>query len=163
MGVVGAVYCTSSVAGPLLGGVFTDRLSWRWCFYINLPIGAVAAAFILFCFQNPKRAKIEIVSGKQKIIQMDIPGTIVLLAAIICLSLALQWGGQTKPWKSAPVIGTLVGFGLLVAIFIIVERYQGEKALIIPRLIRKKTLAIMCIFQMINMGSGMVSEFFLIY
>src|ERR1700712_4678811 len=103
-------------------------------FYINLPIGGASTAIILFFFQTPKASKVEAASMKDRILNMDLPGTFILMASFVCLILALQWGGVAKAWGSADVIGTLIGFALILIIFIAFEIWQGERALVVPRL-----------------------------
>jgi MFS family permease len=92
MGMFGSVFGIASVIGPLLGGVFTTNLTWRWCFYINLPFGGLAAAIIL-CFLDITGREMTTTSNKVKLAQLDFYGTALIVPGTVCLILALQWGG----------------------------------------------------------------------
>jgi len=117
-----------------------------WCFYINLPIGGIAAGIIAFFFTTPARAVPVKATLKEKILQMDLPGTFTVMAGVVCFILSLQWAGQKKAWNSADVIGTLVGFGLLTICFLVIEYFQGERAIIVGRLLKNRTVAVGMVF-----------------
>lgn len=95
-GLFGAVFGISSIVGPLVGGAFTSRVTWRWCFYINLPVGFMAMVVIALCLQIPDQEMTKL-SWTEKLSQLDVVGTAVLIPGVACVLLALQWGGQIYP------------------------------------------------------------------
>lgn len=112
-------------------------------FYINLPVGAVSVAIIFFTFSTPKsqvESEARKVPMKEKILQMDLPGTFIILIAIICLLLALQWGGISKAWNSGSVIALLVMFVVLSIAFVVVEYFQGDRAMLLPEILKKRVI-----------------------
>ncbi|KAJ4423369.1 hypothetical protein N0V82_001972 [Gnomoniopsis sp. IMI 355080] len=146
LGLIGAVFSVASVAGPLLGGVFAGEATWRWCFYLNLPVGGVAMAILILFFQTPEAVKPIPVTVKELLVVMDIPGIVLCMGSLICLSLAMQWGGTSKPWSSPDVIGTLVGFAIMLVSFVVDQWYFGEKAMLVLRVFRHRTVLAVSIF-----------------
>ena len=98
---------------------------------------------------------------KEKILQMDLPGTFTIMAAAVCYILAMQWGGTTKAWSSPDVIGTLVGFGLLVIAFIAIEYFSGDRALLQGRLMKDRTLVAMSAFIFVIAGGFFMLLYYL--
>ena len=110
-------------------------------FYINLPIGGVAMLVLLFFYHTPAHANPVQATNWELFMSLDLPGIVTILAAQLCYFLALEWGGITKPWDSADVIGTLVGWILLTIMFVLIQWRQQERALVVPRIIKQRTIA----------------------
>ncbi|KAI7774776.1 major facilitator superfamily transporter [Diaporthe eres] len=136
----------ASVTGPLLGGVLTDKLSWRWCFWLNLPLGAVAFLVVVLVFKPPRRQTTSL-PIMDRVLRLDFMGSAAFMPGIICLLLALQWGGTTYAWSDSRVWGTLLGFVLLIACFVGIQIYRKDNALIPPRIISQRTVLTSVLFQ----------------
>ncbi|RMZ88710.1 hypothetical protein DV736_g4065, partial [Chaetothyriales sp. CBS 134916] len=155
MGLFGAMWACVSVLGPVLGGVFTQDLTWRWCFWINLPIGAVAFFVILFLFSTPPHSRsVKGPRWRQYHREFDALGVILGLGAWICLLLVLQDGGVEQAWNSSFCIGLLVGFWLFVIAFVVAEWVQGDTALVPKRLLKNRTIAACTIFNLVSNAGG---------
>lgn len=113
----------------------------------------MSVAILVLFFKTPKRAVTVEATWKEKFLQIDLMGSFVIMAAAVCYLLAMQWGGISKKWSSGGVIGILVGFGILVILFVFVEWMQGERAVIVGRLLRQRTISVGLAFAFFLGGS----------
>lgn len=122
-----------------MGGVLTDRLTWRWCFYINLPFGVLAIFFILI-FLPSNATSVASLGWREQLKQFDLPGTLFIVSSIICLIFALQWGGSTYSWSDGRIIALFVVAGVTLVIFLGIQVWQKEQATIPLRLIKNRNV-----------------------
>lgn len=138
-GLFGAVFGATSVLGPLLGGVFTEHLSWRWVFYVNLPVGVVALAVIATALRIPRKSTRHVI---------DYLGTFLIAAVATCLVLVASLGGTTWGWGSPQIIGLAVLGVLLAVLFVLVEGRAAEPVLPL-KLFRVRTFALAAVISFI--------------
>jgi EmrB/QacA subfamily drug resistance transporter len=119
-GLFGGVFAACSVAGPLLGGIITDALSWRWIFYVNLPVGAAALALIAVGLRTPTQTVEH---------RIDYAGATLLTAGTVCFLLLLSWGGSMFPWLSPVILALVAGTGLFYSLLVWQERRAPEPVL----------------------------------
>lgn len=121
MGAMGGVFAFASVAGPLLGGWFTEGPGWRWMFWINMPLGVLAIVVVLFHLHLPARERVHP--------HVDVAGMVLLAIATTSLVLVGTWGGTQYPWMSAPILGLLALALVTAGLFVAVERRAKEPIL----------------------------------
>src|SRR4051794_7703334 len=134
-GYIASVWAVSSVVGPTLGGVFSEYVSWRWIFFVNIPLCLLAGAMIMrrFTEQVERRRP-----------RIDYAGAVVLTVALTLLILGLLEGGQAWPWGSAQSVAILAGGAVLLVVFVLVERRAADP--IVPlRLLRVRLIVATCV------------------
>lgn len=153
-GAVGALSGIAAIVGPVLGGALTDSAAtWRWCFYINLPLGAITILFIVFLTPNftPRATSSLTYHGETNgfrtpssvwasLSRFDFYGMITAIAAIVCCLLALQWGGTTYAWDSARIVSLFTLSGILLCAVIVIQIRKGDEAMLPPRIMKNRSI-----------------------
>jgi hypothetical protein len=140
--------------------------SWRWCFWINLPCGAITAAILVPTLRLPPieprfQGKSWLHSTFVFLDRLDAQSTIIIIPSIICLLLALQWGGSTEPWNGWKCILLLSLFGVLFLSWMCLQYHRGDRATVPLRIIRQRSIAFGTFYSMAAFGSSMVMLYYL--
>lgn len=143
----------------MISRMTTDR-GTRWCFYINLPIGALTWAFMAFVW-HPEKVHREPAPITKHIKRLDPLGSFFLVPAIVCLLLALQWGGSTYAWDSGQIVILLVLFGILIMAFAAVQILMPETATIPARIITRRSILTAALFTFCAAGSMMMMIYYI--
>ncbi|KAH1671062.1 hypothetical protein KXV68_004814 [Aspergillus fumigatus] len=150
------------ILGPLIGGAFTTYTTWRWCFYINLPIGALVAALLIFTRIPEQREKGRAVDVLPTFFKtFDIFGFVLFAPAAIQLLLALEYGGNEYAWDSATVIGLFCGAGATFLVFTAWEHRMGKDAMIPFHVIRNRIVSCSCVVIMFLFGMTITASYYL--
>ncbi|KAK5945951.1 hypothetical protein PMZ80_000090 [Knufia obscura] len=161
MGITMAVAGAGQLLGPLIGGALTQHVTWRWCFYINLPCGAVTIAFLTFIRFPNNSASRKIFVPKTIIKDFDIIGFAIFVPAIIMFMMALQWGGSTHPWSSPTIIGLLVGFAVALIPLCYWEYRAGIDAMFPIPLFRIRVFSCACLTAFTAGASLLILSYYL--
>ncbi|WVW82409.1 hypothetical protein I302_104416 [Kwoniella bestiolae CBS 10118] len=136
-GITGVVVALANSCGPIIGGVFTEKVSWRWCFYINLPLTSLAIVIIIFLL--PLRRVRGSIWGKLK--KLDFYGSLLTLGWASLILIALSWGGSQYAWDSAAVLAPLLIGVALLGVFLIVEWKVVSLPLVPMRIFKNRSVA----------------------
>lgn len=140
-GTMNSTFVIASIVGPLIGGALTQHVTWRWCFYLNLPIGGFSAVVVLF-FCRIKPAETENGPFVQKLKKLDGIGFILFAGSVTMLLIALQFGGSIFAWNSSQIIGLFVGFAVVMPIYVAWQLHLQDDALIPPRLFANRNVSL---------------------
>ncbi|KAI1765635.1 major facilitator superfamily domain-containing protein [Hypoxylon sp. FL1150] len=155
-------FALGQAAGPLIGGALTQGITWRWCFYINLPIGGLVIFLFVFVVRLPIPTLLKKkMSLLERVLDIDLVGFVGVAAASTMLLTGLQWGGTEFPWNSAIIIGLICGG---VATFAVAGGwlvYKGESALLPPRLLRNRINIMITITSFAQSGGTLTALYWL--
>ncbi|KAG0224222.1 hypothetical protein BGW42_005282 [Actinomortierella wolfii] len=135
-GIIGSMFGISSVIGPLLGGVLAEKSTWRWAFYINLPIGAVSTLAIAWVLRLPTVPG----SRADKLKRIDFLGSLTFVAGVICILLSTNWGGNEYAWNSTQVIVTYCVGSVIILVFLWIEYKIAVEPILPFRLFKNRTV-----------------------
>ena len=159
-GLGAGIETVAGISAPLLGGVLTDNLSWRWCFWINLPLGAVTLVVVGFLFENPQVNPNLSLPLKAKLDRLDLLGTAIFVPSITALLLALQWGGSKYGWTNSRIVVLLALFAVLIGAFGWLQFRKGERATLPPRIIMQRSILCGAWFSCCTNASLSVVEYY---
>jgi MFS family permease len=159
-GILGIIESVAILAAPIVGGLLTQSLGWRWCFWINLPIGGVTLLMTIFLFPDPKPSDTSI-TFRQKLVGLDPLSNLLFIPALTSLFIALSWAGTKYPWQDGKVIGPLVTFAVLIVAFLYNQRRGGDAAALPPRLMKNRNVIAAAIFTMCSNSASNVLQYYL--
>jgi len=141
MGILGAVFSCSTVIGPLVGGLFTDQISWRWAFYINVPLAIISFIIIFLFVKIPTNDD----DMRKRLLRIDYSGTFILILGVVSLLLALEWGGVDYAWGSWQIILLFCLFAVFFVLFVIIEVKYAKEPIIPPEIFKVRNINCMIV------------------
>lgn len=160
-GFVGFAQAFGLVTAPIIGGALTDAFTWRACFGINVPVGVVAVAITAIWMKDPYPNPDVELSVRNKLRRVDPFGTLLILPCIVCLMIALQWGGNRYGWGNWRIVLLFVLFVVLVIGFAYVQHRQQDKAILPPRILKNRTVLASTLFGCCTNGMLAVTEYYI--
>ena len=157
--IAAAIEGTAVITSPILGGVLVEKLSWRWCFWINLPLGGVTWLIVAIFLQDIRPT--EQTTWRQKLSQLDLVGNLVFVPSLTCLFMALSWAGVKYPWSSPTIIGLLCVFVVLLAVFAVDQWLKQDTATLPPNVLKNRSVLSGFVFSLCCNSAMQVVEYYL--
>ncbi|KAL8837160.1 MAG: hypothetical protein Q9176_005903, partial [Flavoplaca citrina] len=158
-GVLGAFTGLAFICGPLIGGGIISATTWRWIFWMNPILSVHTYASVVFWIHLKSTPKLS--SWKEKLALLDLPAFTISLATIICLLLALQWGGTEYAWRNARIIVLFILFGILTGVFAAMEVLKIDNASVPLKVVTQRSIAFGIFFSFCSSGAGFVLEYYM--
>ncbi|KAF7895151.1 hypothetical protein EAF00_006965 [Botryotinia globosa] len=170
IGLISASEFFATAVAPLLGGALTSNLSWRWCFYINIPIAAAPAAILLFFLKLPTQVATRHMSQREKLRDLDSLGFTFFAPTVLCLLLALQWVGSAYAWSNARIVALFILSPfilspILFGTFCFIQSRKQERDMLPPYIIMKSAIAVASIqdtvfpFQLLVLSPSTIFQY----
>lgn len=157
MALIGVVFSIASAAGPFISGSLATKVSWRWCFWINLPIAGVGFVALLVVFRPPRPQG----NIREKLLKIDYIGTFLITSGLVLVLLALTFGGNEFPWKSAAVICCFVLGGILLVLFGYYNFSISSHPLILKEIIVVPQIVTACVAGFLSFGQFMINNVYI--
>lgn len=151
--IIGAIECVAISIGPLLGGAIAETLGWRWCFWLLLPLAGLTIVITILFLGNEESAEKSTLTLKDKIRRLDLPSLALFIPAIVCLILALQWGGTYYAWSNWRVFVLFIISGCFLLAFGVYQYLKGEEATVPPRIFLTRTVLFGALYSFNTSGA----------
>ena len=150
----------ASLTAPLIGGLLTDRLTWRWCFFIELPLTVTAFVIVVFFFDTARRNNSGPSTFREKLRSLDLLGTAIFIPCLTSLLLALQWGGSRYGWSDWRVVTATGLFAILAVSFAFLQWHLQERATLPPRIILQRSVLFGFCFSCCNNAAISIVQYY---
>ncbi|KAI1279418.1 MFS toxin efflux pump [Xylaria sp. FL0933] len=158
---VGGLECIAMIIAPVIGGALTTYATWRWCFWLNLPVGAVTIAILIVLFKDSRNQKVTEGPVVSKLQQLNIPALTIFTGSIVSLLLALEWGGTEYSWDSSRIIALLAVSVLTFGAFITLEMLRKDSATIPSSVVLNRTAGLCLLYAFCSSAAFNVIDYFL--
>ncbi|KAF5660541.1 major facilitator superfamily transporter [Fusarium heterosporum] len=160
LGSLGSAFGVSAILGPILGGYLTS-ITWRWCFWINVPIGGLSLVLLLILAPNRPPPSKAADTWRQRFLDLDPLGFLMVAGSVTSLLFALEFGKENQQWSSGRVIALFVVFGVLILAFAGYQCWRGEKGTIPPRILKQRTVLVACLLALATGSILVIFPFYL--